>query len=170
MRSSPESRHRHQTSSRGQLQQSEVAGTRRCAGGDVCDHGRGSDCFAIQDAKREKVQQQLVAAEKLIKTASTGGAGTPKPPKLKEDCNVERLKKLTDVADFRQWVRTLELSLEAQYDWKFADLVVQAIRDEKEPITVSSPTDNEPGRFRRRRSCSHAIGTWTKRPECSSDT
>ena len=37
--------------------------------------------------------------------------------------------------DFRQWVRTFELSLEAHYGWTCADPVVQAIRHEKKPIT-----------------------------------
>ena len=47
-----------------------------------------------------------MAAEKLIKTAGTGGARVLKPPKLrKEDCYVEKLKEATDFADFRQWVR-----------------------------------------------------------------
>ena len=51
------------------------------------------------------------------------------------------MKESTDAVDFRQWVRTLELSLEANYDWKFADLVVQAIRHEKAPITVTMFAD-----------------------------
>ena len=97
--------------------------------------------FAAQGEQNEKVQQQRAQAEKMLKeirnaAANTGGAGTLRGPKIrKEDCNVEKLKESADMVDFRQWVRTLELSLEAHYDWTFADLVFQAIWHEKAPIT-----------------------------------
>ena len=48
---------------------------------------------------------------------------------------------MTDAVDFRQLVRALELRLEAHYDWKFADLVVQAIRHEKAPMTITTFAD-----------------------------
>ena len=44
----------------------------------------------------------------------------------------------TDVVDFRQWVRTLKLSLEAHHDWKFVDLVAQLICHVKSPITFTT--------------------------------
>ena len=54
---------------------------------------------------------------------------------------MDKLKKSTDAVDFRQLVRTLEPSLEAHYHWKVADLVVQAIRHERAPITVTTFAD-----------------------------
>ena len=78
----------------------------------------------------------------MIKEAVSGGAGTLKSLKLrKEDCNVGKLKEATGVVDSRQWVRTLELSLDAHCDWKFADLVVQAICHGKAPITCTTFAD-----------------------------
>ena len=74
-----------------------------------------------QQAENAKVQTQLVQAEKLLKEAtasSSGGAGTLRAPQLrKEGCSVDKLKESTDVIDFRQWVRRLELSLDAHYGW-----------------------------------------------------
>ena len=42
---------------------------------------------------------------------------------------------------FRQWIRTLELCLEAQYAWESAHLVVQTIRHEKSPIKADTFAD-----------------------------
>ena len=92
-----------------------------------------------QQAENTKFQQQVMHAEKLFKEAASnaGGAGTLTAPKIREeDCHMEKFKETTDAVDFKQWVRTLELSLETHYDWKFADLVVQANRHEKASITV----------------------------------
>ena len=75
--------------------------------------------YDSQQAENAKVQTQLAQAEKLLKEATasgSGGAGTLRAPQLrKEDCNVDKFKENTDVIDFCQWVRTLELSQEAHY-------------------------------------------------------
>ena len=62
-------------------------------------------------------------------------------PYNKSHRNADKLKESTDVIDFRPWARTLEFSLEAHYGWAYADLVVQAIRHEKKPITHWSFAD-----------------------------
>ena len=63
------------------------------------------------------------------------------PRSARRICNVDKLKDTTDVVDSCQWIRTLELSLEARYDWTHADLADQAIRHKKKPITHSRFAD-----------------------------
>ena len=100
---------------------------------------------SASEAQHQKVQAQMLAAQQVtegMKAGGTGGAGTGRAPRMKKDVfQVANIKEKQDVHEFRQWLRTLELHMEAHYDWKFADLVFQKLRHTRKPITDSSFAD-----------------------------
>ena len=82
---------------------------------------------STSEAQHQKVQAQMLVAHQIIegmKAGGTGGSGTGRAPRMKKDVfQVANIKEKQDVHEFRQWLRTLELHMEAHYEWKCTDLV-----------------------------------------------
>ena len=98
---------------------------------------------AVESRLNDAFKNMTASAEaKFASMGVSGGAGTlgnmGKTKVNIKDFAVVPLTEKADVHEFRKWQRTVELQLEACYDWKHFDLIVEKIRLEKTMITEAS--------------------------------